>query len=152
MSASETASRHSHGASMSSTTRSTVPGASDGRQGLDEVADGDGPGRVVPAEEGAAVAAGDLGEVLAPLERQQPAALADGPQQRHGQRAAADAGLDDRRAREDVGHLDDLARVLGVDDGRAARHRHDVVAEQRSQREVLDAGGVRDDGPVVATR
>ena len=77
--------------------------------------------------------------------------LADGPQQRHRQGAAADASLDDRRPGEDVGHLDDLAGVLGVDDGGSTRHRHDVVAEQRPQREVLDVGGVGHDGAVGRT-
>ena len=68
---------------------------------------------------------------------------ADRAQQRAGQRARPDAGLDHVRAGEDVGHRDDLGGVLGVDDGGAAWHRHDEVGEQRPQHEVLDAAGRR---------
>jgi hypothetical protein len=45
-------------------------------EGVDEVADDDTPGGVVDPEEGTDVAAGDIGEVLAPLERDEPAAIA----------------------------------------------------------------------------
>jgi hypothetical protein len=56
--------------------------------------------------------------------------------------APTHAGLDHAGAGEDVGHGHDLAGVLGIDHCRAARHREHVVAEQRTDREVLDAGGV----------
>ena len=84
---------------------------------------------------------GDVGELLAPLVRRHAAVRADGAQQRAGQRAGADAGLDDAGAREDVGHRDDLGGVLGVDDRRAARHRDHELAQQRPEDEVLAAGG-----------
>ena len=70
--------------------------------------------------------------------------LPHGPQQRHRERTGPHPGLDDDRAGEHVGHRDDLAGVLGVDHGGAARHRHHVVGQQRAQREVLDPRGVRD--------
>ena len=51
----------------------------------------------------------------------------------HGQRARADARLDDPGAGEDVGHRDDLRGVLGVDHRGAAGHREHVVGQQRAQ-------------------
>ncbi len=96
------------------------------------------------------VAAGDVGELLAPLVRRHPAVRADGPQQRAGQCAGADAGLDDVRAREDVGERDDLGGVLGVDDRGAARHRDDELREQRPEAEVLAARGRRDGEALLA--
>ncbi len=123
-------------------------GRADLGQGLGQVADRHGPGRVVGAEEGAGVAAGDLGEVGPALEGQQPPLVADGAQQRHGQRPGPHAGLDHGGAGEDVGILHDLARVLGIDDGGAAGHGHDVVGQQRAQREELLAGRVGERGPV----
>ena len=114
-------------------------------QRLDQVADGDRPGGVLAAEEGPDVALGDVGEVLAALEGVQHARAS--PTARSSDMLSApgaDAGLDDAGAGEDVGHRDDLAGVLGVDHGGAARHRQHVVGEQRAQREVLDAGGVAD--------
>ena len=86
------------------------------------------------------VAAGDVGELLAQLVRRHRAPRADGAQQRAGQRARAGAGLDDAGAGVDVGQRDDLGGVLGVDDGRAARHRDDELGEQRPEDEVLPAG------------
>ena len=59
-----------------------------------------------------------------------------------------DAGLDDGGAGEDVGEGDDLGGVLRVDDGGAAGHRHDEVAQQRAEGEVLVAGRARDDRAV----
>ncbi len=106
------------------------------------------PRGVVLAEEGPRVALGDVGEVLATLERVHVALLPHGAQQAHRQRPGADAGLDHPGAGEDVGHRDDLPRVLGVDHGRATGHGHDVVGQQRAQGEVLDPGGVADDGAV----
>jgi hypothetical protein len=103
---------------------------------------------VLPTEEGARVTAGDVGEVLAPLEREELAAVADGPQQRHAERPGADSRLDHAGAGEDVGHRHDLRRVLGIDHRGAARHRHDVVRQQRAQSEVLGARGVGDDRAV----
>ena len=120
------------------------------RQGFDEVADLDPPGRVLPAEEDARVAAGDVREVLAALEGDELPGVSDGPEQGHAQGAGPDAGLDDAGPGEDVGHRDDLAGVLGVDDRGAPRHRHHVVGEQGSQHEVLDARAVRHDRPVGA--
>ncbi len=73
--AAATASTHSQGASMSSTTRSTSVSSK-----LDQVADLEPPGRVLGAEEAGDVLAGDLGEVLAALERDHLAVnLADRP-------------------------------------------------------------------------
>ncbi|MBK0296653.1 hypothetical protein IAE22_32350, partial [Bacillus sp. S34] len=48
--------------------------------------------------------------------------------------------LDGTPRGEDGGEGDDLGGVLRVDDRRAAGHRHDVVVEERTQREVLVAG------------
>ena len=73
-------------------------GLGHGRQHVGQVADRQLPRGVRAAEEALDVAAGDRREVLAPLDGVQRAAVADRAQQRHGQRAGADAGLD-RRAR-----------------------------------------------------
>ena len=116
-----------------------------GQLGL-QVADGDRPGWVRRAEVALDVAPGDVGEVLAPLVRRQPAARPDGLEQRHRQGAGADPGLDDVRAGEDVGHLHNVAGVLGVDDLRAAGHRQHVVAQQRLECEVLRRADRHDDG------
>lgn len=99
------------------------------------------------SEEELDVAARDVGEVLAALDGVERPTVPDGPQERHGQRARPDTRLDDPRAGKDVCHRDDLTGVLRVHDRRAARHRERVVAEQRSQREVVDPRGRRDDGP-----
>ena len=80
-----------------------------------------------------------------PLVRRHQALVADRAQQRHRQRARPDAGLDDPGAREDVGHVHDLAGVLGIDHRRAARHRQHVVGEQRA------AARGRSTPPVVVT-
>ena len=124
------------------------PGLDRVRQRLDQVADGDRPGGVLAAEERPHVALGDVGEVLAALEGVQHPVVADGTQQGHAERTRAHPGLDHAGAREDVGHGDDLAGVLGVDHRRAAGHRQHVVRQQRPDREVLDAGGVADRGAV----
>ena len=94
------------------------------------------------------VGAGDVGELLPALEREQPAVGADGAQQPERERAGADARLDDRRAGEDVGLREDLRGILRVDDRGAARHRHHEVGQQRPQREVGPAVGGLDDGAV----
>ena len=112
-------------------------------QRLGQVAERDRPVLGVGAVEGRDVAARDLGELLAALEREEAARRADRAQQPERQRARADAGLDDGGAREDVGLREDLRGILRVDDRGAARHRHDEVAEQRTQGEVLDADLVR---------
>ena len=147
-SASAAASRHSHGASMSRMTRSA---RSPGRgQRLGEVAEGEPPGRVVAAEELRDVGPGDVGELLAPLVGRHPAVGADRAQQGAGQCAGPDAGLDDVRAGEDVGHRDDLGGVLGVDHRGTARHRDHELAQQRPEDEVLPAGRRRDREALVA--
>jgi len=112
------------------------------RQGFDQVADGDPPGWVRTAEEALDVASRDVGEVLAAFEGVQVPLVAHGPQERHAQRPRAHAGFDHVGAGEDVGHGHDLTGVLGVDHSRAAGHGEHVVAEQRTDRQVLDAGGV----------
>ena len=146
--ASATASRHSQGASMSRTTRSTVPASTaPGSASTRSPTTTRQAGWSRP-KKARALPAGDVGEVLAALERDQLAVVADGPQQRHAQGPGPDPGLDDPGAGEDVGHRHDLGRVLGVDHGRPARHRHHVVGEQRTQREVLGAGRVGHDRPV----
>ena len=114
---------------------------------LDEVADGERPGRVGPPSGApkncATLRRAIVGELLAALEGRHVAVRADRAQQRAGQRAGAGARLDDPGAREDVGHRDDLRGVLGVDDGRAARHRDHELAEQRAEDEVLAAARSR---------
>lgn len=102
-----------------------------------EVAQGDLPGRVRAAEDGFDVAAGDVGELLAPLKGVQVAVVAHRAEQRDGQGTGADAGLDDAGAGEDIGHGDDLGGVLGVDDRRATRHGEDEVRKQRPEGLVL---------------
>ena len=62
--------------------------------------------------------------------------VAHGAQQRAGERAGADAGLEHPGAGEDVGDADDLGGVLGVDHRGAARHRQHEVGQQRPQRQV----------------
>ena len=114
-------------------------------QPLLEVPEPQVPRGVRPAEEGLDVAPGDRGEVLAALDRHQAPADTEGAQEREGQAAGAHARLHHGGAGEDVAHRDDLAGVLGVDDGRAARHRQHVVGEQRAQREVRDARRVLHD-------
>ena len=108
------------------------------RQVVLEVADGELPGRVRPAEVALDVLGGDLGEVRAALVAVQHALVADGAQQEAAERAGADPRLDDAGAGEDVGHRQDLPRVLGVDHGGAAGHGQDVVGEQGAQREIGD--------------
>ena len=142
-SASATASMQFHGSSMSRMTRSTWPSSCG--QALLEVAEAQVPRGVRLAlggvEELVDVALGDLGELLAQLEGRDLAPRADRAQQRAGQRTGARAGLDDAGAGEDVGQRDDLGGVLGVDHGRAARHRDHELVEQRAEHEVLPAGG-----------
>ena len=118
----------------SSSTRSPIP--------IDHEA-----GQVVDRDAGEPrdVGARHLGELLASLEREQAPVGADRPQQPERERAGSDARLDDRRAGEDVGQGEDLRGILRVDDGRAARHRHHEVGEQRAQREVgVAVGGLHD--------
>ena len=101
------------------------------------------------AEEGLDVRARDVGELRRGARRRRGAPRAPiGAQQPERQRARADARLDDDRAGEDVGLGEDLRGILRVDDRGAARHRHDEVAQQRAQREVLVAGAVGDDRAV----
>ena len=113
-----------------------------------EVPEGDLPGRVRAAEDRLDVAAGDVGEFLAAFEGMQVAVVPHRAEQRDGQGAGADAGLDDARAGEDVCHGDDLAGVLGVHHGRAAGHREHEVREQGAQGLVLLSDVVHDDGAV----
>jgi hypothetical protein len=121
------------------------------RQGLDEVADRDAPGRMVGPEVGPGVGLGDVGEVGAPLEGVEPPGLPDGPQQRHRQGPGPHPCLGNHGPGEDVGHGDDLSRILGIDDRGASGHRHDVVGQQGPQGEVFDPGGVLHRGPVRST-
>ena len=79
------------------------------------------------------------------------APVADRAQQRAGQRAGPDAGLEDARARVEVGEPDDDRRVLGIDDRGAARHREHEVLEQRAEREVGDSLAGRHHDPLGAT-
>ena len=120
------------------------------RQELGQVADVERPRRVLAPEELGDVAAGHLGELLAPLVRRDPSARADGAQQRAGERTGPGARLDHVRAREDVDQRDDLRRVLGVDDRRTARHRDHELREQRPEHEVLAAGRRGDREPLLA--
>ncbi len=118
------------------------------RQRLDQVAHDDPPVLRLGAEEGHDVGLRDLGELGPAFERDKGSARPDPAQQPQAQRTGTDPGLDHRRAREDVAEAEDLRRVLRVDDRRAARHRHDEIAEQRAQREVLVAVRRRDHGRV----
>ena len=91
---------------------------------LGHVADLD-PVRRVGAERGRHVGLGPLGEVLAQLVADDGGA---GPQDRHGEGARADAGLENALARPDVGRDEDGAEVLGVDDlGPPGHLQHDVA-------------------------
>lgn len=117
-------------------------------QFLDEISDRHTPGGVVEAEEGPRVRHSDVGEVGTSFEGVDPPLLAHGPQQTHRQGTGPDAGLHHDRAREDIGHGDDLTGVLGVDHRGASRHRHHVVRQQGPQREVLDTRRVLDRRPV----
>jgi len=117
-------------------------------QGGGEVADGQRPGRVWAAEERLHVGASHVGEVGTPLVRRDASVVPDRPQQRHGQGARAHARLGNVRTGEDVGHVDDLPGVLGVDHGRAARHGQDVVGQQWAQRQVGDSARRRDSDPL----
>ena len=116
------------------------------RQHVAEVPDREGPGRMRSPEEALDVGASDLGEVLAALDRVQ---RPPSPTARSRDMVSAPEptpASTTRGAGEDVGHRDDLAGVLGVDHGGAARHRQHEVAEQRAQRQVLEARAVGDDG------
>ncbi len=123
-------------------------GLDHGGQDVGEFTDAQVPGGVRAAEERLDVAPRDGREVLAPLDRAQRPAVADGAQQRERERAGADARLDDARTGEDVGHRDDLTGVLGVDDRGPAGHRQDVVGQQRPQRDVGGTARARDDLPL----
>ncbi len=106
---------------------------------LDEITDTYVPCRVLLLEEALHVLLGDRGEVGAALVRVELSRRPDGPQQRERQSARADTRLEHPRPREDVGVHEDLRGVLGIDHGRATRHRDRVLLEQRTQREVRDA-------------
>src|SRR5699024_4561799 len=69
----------------------------------------------------------------------------DRAQEGAGERSRSGPGLEDPGAREDVALVDDLRRVLGVDDLGAAGHRQDVVGEYWAQREVVGILGRADD-------
>ncbi len=138
ISASATASTHSHGASMSSTTRSNAgrgprrdgPGAPGQVADLDGVQFGCGP----PKNRSTLPRATSAKSARRSYDETRP--VADRAQQRARQRPGADAGLDHARAGEDVGQPDDRGGVLRVDDRRPARHRQHEVAQQRAQHEV----------------
>ena len=66
------------------------------------------------------------------------AVVADGPQQRHAEGTGPHPGLDDAGAGEDVGHRDDLGRVLGVD-----RRRRRAASTSRSRPAAGGARGTR---------
>ena len=125
-----------------------------GRQRLGQVAEREPPGGMgLPlgrSEELVDVAAGDVGELFATFVRRHPPVRADGPEEGAGEGAGADAGLHDVGTGEDVGERDDLRGVLGVDDGRAARHRDHELREQRSEAEVLPARGGDDREALLA--
>ena len=97
------------------------------------------PRRVAAAEPQIDVGSSDVSKVLAALYGNQTALRANRIQESHRQRAGASAGLDDGRAGEDITHVGDDARVLGVDDGGAAGHRHHVVNLERAQNLKLTA-------------
>ena len=69
----------------------------------------------------------DVCEVLAAFDGDQATARSYGVQERHGQGTRPGPSLDDRGTREDIAHVGDDARILGVDNRCAARHRHDIV-------------------------
>ncbi len=133
---------------MSSTTRSTDAGASGIRQLCDEVADHDAPVLGHAAEEGLDVRPRDVGELRAALERDQATVVADRADQRERQSARPHSGFDDDTARKHIGLGDDLRGILRVDDRGAPRHRHDEVAQQGTQRQVLVPAAVGDDRAV----
>ena len=116
------------------------------RQGVLQVADAQLPRRVRATEHGFNVAAGDVCELFTTFEGVHATVVADCTQQRDGQCAGADSGLDDACAGEDVCLDDDLGGVLGVDDGCAARHGEHEVLVEGAQRLVEDAVSVGDDG------
>ena len=119
-----------------------------GTELLREVTEAQLPRGVRAAEHGLDVAACDLRELLAALERVHATLVPNRAQQGDAQRTRADPGLDHPGAREDVRHGHDLTRVLGVDHRRAAGHGEHEVLEQGAQRLVLDAGGVAHHGPL----
>ena len=125
-------------------------GLLEGVEDIGHVADAEVPRGVAPAEPQVHVRRGDLGEVLPPLHGDQAPALADGVEQRHRQGAGPGPRLDHCGAGEHVPHVGDDARVLGVDDGGAARHRHHVVGPQGPQDLELAALLGGDDLPVGA--
>ena len=127
---------------MSRTTRSTT---SLGRV-IGEVPEAQRPVLRDLAEERPDVAAGDVGEVLAPLVAGQRARRPHGAEQRAAQRARARARLEHPHAGADVAEADDLGGVLRIDDLRAARHRQHEVGQQRPERQVPGVGGRHDDG------
>ena len=118
------------------------------RQRLAEVADDDLPVVGLLAEERLDVGARDVGEVGAALEGDESPLGPDGAEEPERQGAGADPGLHDDGSGEDVGLREDLRGILRVDDRGAARHRHDEVAQERPEREVLVAAAVGDDRAV----
>ncbi len=93
------------------------------------------------AEKRLHVAAGVLGVVGAHVVGDHLTFRTDGAQQRAGQRPGPGAGLQHPCAREDVALVHDLRGVFRVDHLSAARHREDVVHQQRAQHQELVAVG-----------
>ena len=71
-------------------------------------------------------------------------------QKGQGQRARPKARLENAGAGEDVGGMDDLGGVLGVDDRRSPRHRQHVVGDERAERQETPAFFGLDDGSLLA--
>ena len=96
------------------------------------------------------VCSGDVRKVLASLDGDKPALRTDCVEESHGQSTRPRAGFNDRRAREDVAHVGDDARILRVHNSRSARHRHNVVDLEGTQNLELTAL-FRDDNLAVGT-
>ena len=96
-------------------------------QYLVHVADTQIPRGMTASEPQVHVRRSDVCEVLAAFDGDQATARSHGVQERHGQGTRPGPSLDDRGTREDIAHVGDDARVLGIDNRRAARHRHDIV-------------------------
>ena len=103
---------------------------------LGHVPDLDPIGRV-GAQRRRHVGLGPLGEVLAQLVADDGGA---GAQDRHGEGARADTGLEDPLPRRDVGRDQDGAEVLGVDDLGPPGHLEDDVAEGGAQHQEAAPG------------
>ncbi|MNJ50148.1 hypothetical protein D3C77_454100 [compost metagenome] len=104
-----------------------------------QITQGDAPGRVRLPEQALDITAGDIGKLLAALDRVQVAVIAHRTQQGNRQRPRTHASLNHPRPGKNIGHGHNLAGILGIDHRGTSRHGLDKVAQQRPENMVLQA-------------